>query len=122
CKLVPTGVKQLSAQWGTVVTRIRGYAASVGRPFLSCISTEYYLENWPLLAALLLDGPEPGQTPAVLPAMRPLRGHPGIFVAPGSEGQMYARRIPRAWLVVAPDGSPARALELLAHLRAAVRL
>jgi hypothetical protein len=122
CKLIPIGLKQLSAQWGTVVTHIAGYADSIGRPFLSCISTEYYLEGWPLLAGVLLDGAHPGTAPAALPAMQPLRAHPGVFAAPGAEGEMFARRIPGAWLVVSGGSSRRRAVELLEHIRAVVRL
>jgi hypothetical protein len=123
CRLIAAGLKQLSAQWGTVVTKIRGYVGSVGRPFLSCVSTEFYFENWPLLAGVLLDGAQPGRVPAPLPAMRALRGHPGVYVAPGSNGDVLARRIPTAWLVVERTGTDFhRALELLKHVRAVIHL
>jgi hypothetical protein len=123
CRLIAAGLKQLSAQWGTVVTKIRGYADSVGRPFLSCISTEFYFENWPLLAGVLLDGAQPGSTPAPLPGMRALRGDPGVYVAPGSNGDILARRIPKAWIVVERTGTDFhRALALLKHLRAVIRI
>jgi hypothetical protein len=32
--------------------------------------------------------------------MKPLAVHPGIFEAPGAEGELVARRVAGAWLVV----------------------
>jgi hypothetical protein len=122
CRLTAAGLTRLSAQWGAVLTRISPYTGSVGRPFISCISTEFYLNNWPLLAGVLLDGGHPGTAPASLPAMSPLPGHPGIFVAPGAEGQMAARRIPKAWLVVDGGKDLTQRLTLLQHLRATIHL
>lgn len=122
CRLTAAGLTRLSAQWGAVLTRISPYTGSVGRPFISCISTEFYLNNWPLLAGVLLDGGHPGTAPASLPAMSPLPGHPGIVVAPGAEGQMVARRIPRAWLVVDGGKDLRQRLTLLQHLRATIHL
>jgi hypothetical protein len=122
CRLTAAGLSRLSAQWGAVLTRISPYTGSVGQPFISCISTEFYLNNWPLLSGVLLDGGHPGAAPASLPAMSPLPGHPGIVVAPGAEGQMVARRIPKAWLVVDGGKDLKQRLTLLQHLRVTIHL
>ena len=130
----PTGVCELTttrlppetvAEHGYVATQIRPYPGLLGRALLSCVSTVYvYHEEHRLTAAVLLDASHPGATPPPLPAMKPLAGHPGIFEAPGAEGELAARRIPGAWLVVEEEdriglGVP---VELLEDLRATVNL
>jgi hypothetical protein len=55
--------------------------------------------------------------------MKAVAGHPGIFQAEGAagEGQMLARRVAHAWLVVEESGSIIeQRLALLEHLRAVV--
>ncbi len=107
----PSGVCQLTARhlptettarWGAVATQVRSYPKLLGRPLLlSCVETDYfYLEEHALDSAVLLDAAHPGSTPPPLPGMKPLAGHPGIFEAPGCTGEMVARRVPGAWLVV----------------------
>jgi hypothetical protein len=86
---------------GDVTTRIRPYRGLLGRAFLSCVDTVYiYEEQHDLRAAVLLDASHPGTTPPPLAGMKPLTGHPGIFAVPGPAGEMAARRIRGAWLVV----------------------
>jgi hypothetical protein len=126
CELRVTEWPGVSARWGGVVTAIgRSYSGPLGRPFLSCASTEYFREEQPAEAGVLLDGSRPGAPPPPLPAMRAVAGHPGIFEAGGrtGEGQMLGRRIPHAWLVVEEGGSTrAQRLALLEHLRATVNV
>jgi hypothetical protein len=116
------------AYQGDVATRIRQirpYRGLLGRAFLSCVDTVYINhQKHHLTAAVLLDESHPGVTPSPLPDMRALAGHPGIFEAPGGEGELAARRIPGAWLVVEEvDGIGLRVpVELLEHLRATVHL
>ncbi len=117
CRLQATPLSGLVVQGGSVLTMVRPSHPQLGREFISCASTSYSWHGWSLLAGVLLDASRPGAVPAPLPAMRPLAGHAGIFQAPGFEGQMTARRIPGAWLVVCRAKLQQR-LALLDHLRA----
>jgi hypothetical protein len=116
----------VSARWGGVVTVVRrSYSGLLGRPFLSCASTEYFREEQPVEAGILLDASHPGAEPPPLPAMKAVAGHPGIFEAQGErgEGQMLGRRVSHAWLVVEEGGSSLeQRLALLEHLHATVYL
>jgi hypothetical protein len=51
-------------------------------------------------------------------------GHPGIFEAPRAEGEIAARRIPGAWIVVEEEDHIGLhvPVELLEHLRATIQL
>jgi hypothetical protein len=130
----PRGVCQLTAtrppretvaDSGAVALQIGRFPQLIGRAFLTCIHTTYiYREENHLRAAILLDASHPGATPSSLPDMKSLTGHPGIFEAPGSGGEMVARRIPGAWLVVEEsDGIGIHVpLELLKRLRATIHL
>lgn len=109
----------LAATEGSVVTSITPYSARFGNPYLSCASTRFKLENGSLLAGVLVDAAHPGATPAPLPQMRRLPGHDGVFEAPAFEGQMLARRIAGAWLVVQGEGVQQQ-LAVLEHIQAIV--
>jgi hypothetical protein len=126
CEIMVEDLPGLSARWGAVVTAVRrSYQGLLGRPFLSCASTEYFRGEEPLEAGVLLDAARPGAEPPPLPAMRAVRDHPGIFQAQGAagEGQMVGRRIAHAWLVVEEGGSTLQQrIALLERLRATVRL
>ncbi len=117
--------RETVAYRGDVATQIRPYRGLLGRALLSCVDTVYiYHGEHHLTSAVLLNALHPGATPPPLPAMKPLAGHPGIFEAPGSEGEIVARRIPGAWIVVEEEdriglGVP---VELLEDLRATIRL
>ncbi len=117
--------RQTVAYRGDVATQIRPYRKLLGQALLSCVDTVYiYHKEHRLTSAVLLDASHPGATPPSLPAMKPLAGHPGIFEAPGSgAGEMAARRIRGAWLVVEEErmglGVP---VELLEDLGATIRL
>jgi hypothetical protein len=121
CRINTEPLTRLATQGGSVTTRIKSYTGLTGQGFLSCASTSYHLEGWSLLAGVLLSASHPGATPQLLPDMRPLLGHPGVFQAPGFEGEIDARRIPGAWLVVTRAKLKQR-LVLLEHLRATVHL
>jgi hypothetical protein len=124
CRLETRGLPALSARWGHVASALRPYDRPIdGRAFFSCIDTEYYLHNWPLQAAILLDADRPGRTPAALPEMTPVAGAPGVFASPGTwQGALSALRLPHSWLVVAGGNGPAQRLEVLRHLVATVSL
>lgn len=129
----PTGVCGLTAtrlspgtvaESGYVATQVKPYRGLIGKALLSCVSTVYvYHREHHLTSAVLLNASHPGAMPSPLPAMKPLAGHSGIFEAPGSEGELVARRIPGAWLVVEEEdgiglGVP---VELLDDLQATIR-
>jgi hypothetical protein len=116
-----TSLAGLVAEGGSVLTQVRPNRGLLGEAFLSCASTGYSLEGWSPVAAILLSASQPGSTPPSLPAMQRLPGHPGIFEAPGSNGEMVARRISGAWLVVERAPLQQR-LTLLEHLRATLDL
>lgn len=126
CELRATQLpRETSARWGSVATVIRPERGLVGRALESCVDiTYFYLGEHALTAAVLLDASHPGATPPPLPGMNPLAGHPGIFEAPGSEGERAARRVAGAWIVVEEeDGIGLRVpVELLEHLRATIHL
>lgn len=101
CSLHARRESRLHARWGRVVTGIVPDPGIIGRAFLSCIDTEYYLQGWPLDAAVLLDAEHPGTAPAALPGMARVAGHPGVFNRRlGLVGDISARRVGNAWLVV----------------------
>ncbi len=102
CQLAATQLpRETVAYEGNVATRIRPHPGLVGRALLSCADTVYiYQEEHRLTSAVLLNASHPGATPPPLAGMKRLAGYPGIFEAPGGEGERVARRIPGAWLVV----------------------
>lgn len=119
CRIAAEHLRGLSAQWGhVVVTSIHGYPGIIGRAFLSCADTEYYLDNWPLDAGVLLDARHPGTRPAPLPDMKAVPRHPGVFAAPGDGGMLVGRRVGNAWLVVDGGNGVQQRLEVLARIHA----
>jgi hypothetical protein len=126
CGLQATPLAGLVVGGGSVMTEVRPHREVFGREFVSCANTAYLFKNWPIVAGILMDASHSGTTPASLPAMQPLQGHPGILQGPGPgpgvEGETIARRIPRAWLFVAEGEGLQQRLTLLQHLQATVRL
>lgn len=122
CSVEATAAVGLLSEGGSVMTAVRPHPNVRGREFVDCVRASYVLNNWPLEANVLLDAARPGVTPAALPAMRPLAGHPGVFQAPGVEGETLARRIPGAWLVVVKGEGLRQRLTFLEQLRVAIHL
>ena len=126
CEITATNIPGLVELRAGVVIQLTQHPGLIDRPFLSCASTEYSLDNNKavLMAGMLLDATHPGVTPGPLPNMKPLSGHTGVFQAPGEAGELLARRIPGAWLAVetSPVSNKASGLQhrltLLEHLRA----
>jgi hypothetical protein len=126
CELTASGVNGLTAAWGHVATVIHPVShAIIGRGFVSCVDTEYYLGRWALRAALLLDAARPGALPAAIPGLAPIKGAHGLY---GGEmhfqGFALAKRWSNAWIVVA-GGGPTRGARaarerLLSHLTASI--
>jgi hypothetical protein len=121
CALRYRGLPTLIPEWGSVVATIRPVRGPEGELFLSCADTEFSLHGWPLHAAILVDAYAPGHAVGALPGAVPVRGQPGtvnIAVA-NPPGDMTARRIGNAWLVVQGGRNVAQRLLLLRHLQIA---
>jgi hypothetical protein len=122
CGVEVRGLAGLVSEGGGVMTAVRPHPDVRGREFVDCERTTYLLDKWPLEVNVLLDAAHPGSTPARLPALQPLAGHPGLFEGPGLEADTIARRIPGAWLLVAEGEGLQQRLTFLEHLRATVHL
>jgi hypothetical protein len=124
CTLKAAGVPGLAAKWSHVASEIVPYrGALVGRAFFSCIDTEYYLHDWPLDAAILLDAAHPGSAPAAIPGLSPVPGRAGYVNGPGDfKGELTAIRRDDAWLVVAGGSGLSQRIDVLSHLAAIVKL
>lgn len=124
CALTAGGLPSLAPQWSHVASAITPFPGTIiGRAFFSCIDTEYYLQKWPLDAAILLDATHPGVPPAPIPGLEAVKNAPGYFNGPGDfKGELTAVRRGNAWLVVAGGKSLSQRLEVLRHVTATVRL
>ena len=124
CTLTVAGVPGARQQWSHLAAPIRPFQEPlVGRAFSSCVDVEYYVDRWPLDAAVLLDAARPGSVPASIPGLVPVQGHVGYVNGPGDfKGGLTATRRGNAWLVVAGGSGLAQRLRLLAHLKVAVSL
>jgi hypothetical protein len=120
CGLVADGPAGLLFEGGSVMTAAVPHRDIRGREFVDCVHTTYLLLGFPVEADVLVDAAHPGSFPAQLPAMRALRGHPGVFRGPGVNGETVARRVPGAWLLVTKGGSLKQRLLMLRHLRVSV--
>ncbi len=122
CQIQARGMPALLPKWGHAAAQIHRYPGKIiGSAFFSCIDTEYYLHNWPLETAVLLDAQHPGRAPAPIPGMAPAPNEPGVFEAPGDwHGDLTAIRRGKAWLVVAGGRGAAQRLEVLRHLTVTV--
>lgn len=123
CRLHVSGRAGVTAEWGQVATALRPYPTPiVGRGFLSCVDTEYYIPGRGLRAAVLLDATDPGRArPAAIPGLAPIPQVPGFYNGAGEytpRGPLTAKREGNAWLVVAGGGRDAEEarVRLLRHL------
>ncbi len=122
CQIRAHGLPALEPEWGHVAAAVKPYPAKIiGRAFFSCADSEYYLRNWPLKTAILLDAQHPGAAPASIPGMRAIAGSAGLFSAPGDwDGEITAVRQGSAWLVVAGGSGLTQRIGVLRHLTASV--
>jgi hypothetical protein len=120
CGLRSVGLDALTFEGGGVMTAVKPHRNARGREFVDCVHASYLLAGWRLTVDLLLDAAHPGSTPASLPAMRLLAGHPGVLAGRGIEGEAIARRVPGAWLVVSNGENTRQRLALLGHLIAII--
>jgi hypothetical protein len=124
CQIRARGLRALEPEWGHVAAAIHPYPTKIiGRAFFSCADTEYYLHNWPLVAAILLDAQHPGSSPAAIPGMKQVTGASGLFDAPGDwHGDITAMRHANAWLVVAGGSGLSQRIDVLPHVTASIAL
>ncbi len=124
CQIRAHGLPALEPEWGHVAATIEPYPGKIiGRAFFSCADSEYYLHNWPLETAILLDAQHPGSEPAPIPGMKAVPRAPGLFNAPGDwQGEITAVHRGRAWLVVAGGSGLAQRIAVLRHLGATIHL
>ena len=123
CHLRVSGLAKATPKWGQIATTIRPYPAPiVGRGFLSCVDTEYFIPGFGLRAAVLLDAADPLHAmPAAIPGLAPIPQAPGLYNSPGNVqlGPLTARREGHTWIVVAGGGHNAEEarIRLLRHLK-----
>jgi hypothetical protein len=117
CELTQRGLPALTPEWGHAISSISPARDSQGELFLSCIDTEYFLHGWPLQAAALLDARHPGRVLGPIPGARPVPGHAGMVDL--ESGQLTAKRIGNAWLVVQGGASLAQRMQVLEALQIA---
>jgi len=122
CRIRAHGLAALEPEWGHVAATIKPYPLEIiGRAFFSCADSEYYLHNWPLETAILLDAQHPGSAPAPIPGMMPMPHTPDLFNAPGDwHGDITAIRHGNAWLVVAGGSGLLQRIQVLRHLTASI--
>jgi len=126
CELSQHGLPALHAQFGETIAWITPVKDALGEVFLSCIDAEYYLHGWPIEAAVLLDGRQPGQVPGPIPGARPVPGQPGIVDLPTGHFPsslfsrnfgVTAKRVGDAWLVAQGGYDLAQRVQVLNALR-----
>ncbi len=128
CQLRVSNNYTANPERGQVAARILPYPGRVvGRGFLSCIDTEYYVPGRGMRASVLLDAARPGSvTPALIPGLAPVPGLPGIYNTAEDYGfePITARRQGNAWIVIAGGGrnSEEARIRLIRQLTASVQL
>lgn len=121
CSLTPAHLRGLVPRFGHVATSLLPTPGIAGGGFASCIDIEYSFARSSLDAAVLLNAAEPAAAaPASLPNATPVRHHPGLFSAPGWNGQILARRVGEAWLAVEGGANLRQRIDVLSHLRVRV--
>jgi hypothetical protein len=132
CELTQHGLPALHAQFGHTVARIAPVPDALGEVFLSCVDAEYWMDGWPLQAAVLLDGHRPGQVLGPIPGARPLPGQPDMVNLPlgrvplnydapisadSPQLSLTAKRVGNAWLVVQGGSGLPQREQVLSSLR-----
>jgi hypothetical protein len=115
CELAVRGLPGLTPEFGHAVARIAPVHGALGELLESCIDTHYYLHGWPLTAAVLVDGRDPGRAPGPVPGAHAVAGDPDTVDAPAAG--LSARRIGAAWLVIDGGSGTAQRLAVLRALR-----
>ena len=130
CALSAPKIAGLEGEDDVVRTPVRAYRYLSAGGFESCASTGYVIPGvryYPLFVGALLNAMKPGGPAPALAAMTPLRGHPGVFLAPTGEGLGVAKRFAAGWVIVAfghpgaPDPYIRDQLRVLQAIHAAYR-
>ena len=82
CELTQHDLPALHVQFGHTIAWIAPVPDALGEVFLSCVDAEYWMDGWPLQAAVLLDGHRPGQVLGPIPGARPVPGQPDMVNLP----------------------------------------
>jgi hypothetical protein len=126
CELAQHDLPALHPQWGDTLLSISPVKDALGEVFLSCIDVGYYLDGWPLLVGVLLDGHRPGQVLGPIPGARPVPGQPGIVDLPAGQFPsslftrnfgVTAKRVGNAFLVAQGGSGLAQRVQVLDGLR-----
>jgi hypothetical protein len=132
CELAQRGLPALHVQFGDTIAWIAPVPDALGEVFLSCVDAEYWMDGWPLQAAVLLDGHRPGQVLGPIPAARPVPGQPDMVNLPlgrvplnydtpisadSPQFSLTAKRVGNAWLVVQGGSGLAQRVQVLKALR-----
>lgn len=122
CSLPAVHLPGVTRQWEVVATTIPRFGSAVTADALhSCARAWYQFGNAPVLsAAVLLNARDPNRRAPAPPDLR-ATGTPGVFSEDGgASGNIAARRLGRAWLVV-QGGTPQLRASLLRSLIAGAR-
>jgi hypothetical protein len=132
CELAQHGLPALHVQFGHTIAWIAPVPDALGEVFLSCVDAEYYMDGWPLQAAVLLDGHRPGRVLGPIPGARPVPGQPDMVNLPlgrvplnydtpisadSPQLSLTAKRVGNAWLVVQGGYGLAQRVQVLNALR-----
>jgi hypothetical protein len=132
CELAQHGLPALHVQFGHTIAWIAPVPDALGEVFLSCVDAEYWMDGWPLQAAVLLDGHRPGRVLGAIPGARPVPGQPDMVNLPlgrvplnydtpisadSPQLSLTAKRVGNAWLVVQGGYGLAQRVQVLNALR-----
>jgi hypothetical protein len=101
---------------------VRPYKQLLRGAMLPCASLTFGGGASSTVATVLLDADDPGTEPAELPAAQVVKGHPGIVSEPANGGEILARRITGAWLVVTKATSIKQGIALLERIHVGLDL
>lgn len=118
CSLRLHSLPGAKARSGYVVASVPAEPGIAGGGFSSCVDTVFSFQGSSLDAAVLLAADNPGAPPPPLPRARAIRGHRGLFAAPGRAGQILAKRVGNAWLAVEGGRGLPQRERLIGHLAA----
>lgn len=110
----------LSIERESTLIHVAPMSGLLNGALMPCASAIYHMEGTQVSVSVLVNAAHPGRTPVTLPAMQPLKGHAGVFQAPGVESEMAARRIPGGWLVVSGGAGLEQRVLILEHLWATI--